>query len=59
MLDVARNHVRNMLATRSQHARNMYSWNVVSTTVRNMGKALRNVAKVVRDITTPRNEING
>jgi hypothetical protein len=37
----------------------MYSLNVVSTTVRNMGKALRNIAKVVRNITTPRNEING
>jgi hypothetical protein len=35
------------------------SLNVVSTTVRNMGKALRNIAKVVRNITTPRNEING
>jgi hypothetical protein len=34
MLDVARNRVRNILATRSQHARNMYSSNVVSTTVR-------------------------
>jgi hypothetical protein len=59
MLDVARNRIHNMLATRSQHARNMYSLNVVSTTVRNMGKALRNIAKVVRNITTPRNEING
>jgi hypothetical protein len=59
MLDVARNRVRNMLTTRSQHARNMYPLNVASTTVRNMGKALRNIAKVVRNITTPRNEIDG
>jgi hypothetical protein len=59
MLDVTRNRVRNMLTTRSQHARNMYSLNVASTTVRNMGKALRNIAKVVRNITTTRNEIDG
>jgi hypothetical protein len=59
MLDVARNHVRNMLTTRSQHAHNMYSLNLASITVHNMGKALRNIAKVVRNITTPRNEIDG
>jgi hypothetical protein len=52
MFDVARNRVRNMLTTCSQHARYMYSLNVASTTIRNMGKALRN-------ITTPRNEIDG
>jgi hypothetical protein len=51
MLDVARNRVRNIFTTRSQHARNMYSLNVASTTV-------RNIAKVVRNITTPRNEID-
>jgi hypothetical protein len=59
MLDVARNRVRNMLTTRSQHTRDMYPLNVASTTVRNIGKALRNIAKVVRNITTPRNEIDG
>jgi hypothetical protein len=59
MLDVARNRIRNMLTTRLQHARNMYSLNVASTTVRNMGKALRNIVKVVRNITMPRNEIDG
>jgi hypothetical protein len=59
MLDVARNRVRNMLTTHSQHARNMYFLNVASTTVRNMEKALRNIAKVVRNITMPRNEIDG
>jgi hypothetical protein len=58
MLDVARNRVCNMLATRSQHARGMYSLNVAITTVRGMGKALRNIAKVVRNITTSRNVIN-
>jgi hypothetical protein len=47
-----------MLATRSQHARGMYSLNVAITTVRGMGKALRNIAKVVRNITTSRNVIN-
>jgi hypothetical protein len=59
MLDVARNRVHNMLTKRSQHALNMYSLNVASTTVRNMGKALCNIAKVVRNITTPHNEIDG
>jgi hypothetical protein len=56
MLDVARNLVRNMLGTRSQHARNTFatrsqhpSLNVARTTVRNMGKALRNI-KVFRNI---------
>jgi hypothetical protein len=58
MLDVARNRVRNMLTTHSQHARNMYSLNVASTTVCNMGKGLRNIGKVVRNITTPCNEID-
>jgi hypothetical protein len=33
MLDVARNRVHNMLTTRSQHTRNMYSLNVASITV--------------------------
>jgi hypothetical protein len=37
----------------------MYSLNVASTMVRNMGKALRNIVKVVRNITMPRNEIDG
>jgi hypothetical protein len=37
----------------------MYSLNIASTTVRIMGKALRSIAKVVRTITTPRNEIDG
>jgi hypothetical protein len=37
----------------------MYSLNVASTTVRNMGKPLRNIAKVVRNITMPRNKIDG
>jgi hypothetical protein len=59
MLDVARNRIRNMLTTRSQHARNMYSLNVASTMVRNMGKALRNIVNVVLNITMPRNEIDG
>jgi hypothetical protein len=59
MLDVARNRIRNMLTTRLQHARNMYSLNVASTMVRNMGKALRNIVNVVRNITMPRNEIDG
>jgi hypothetical protein len=58
MLDVTRNYLHNMLTTRSQHARNMYSLNVASTTVRNMGKPLRNIAKVVRNITMPRNKID-
>jgi hypothetical protein len=62
MLDVARNRVHNILATRSQHARNMYSQypslNVASTPVRNMGKGLRNIAKVVRNINMPRNTID-
>jgi hypothetical protein len=54
-LDVARNLVRNMFATHSQHR----SLNVARITVRNMGKALRNIAKVVRNICSPRNAIEG
>jgi hypothetical protein len=33
--------------------------NVASTPVRNMGKALRNIVKVVRNINMPRNMIGG
>jgi hypothetical protein len=35
------------------------SLNVASTSVRNMGKGLRNIAKVVRSINMPRNTIDG
>jgi hypothetical protein len=37
----------------------MYSLNIASTTVRIMGKALRNIAKIARNITTSHNEIDG
>jgi hypothetical protein len=55
MLDVARNLVRNMLETCSQHR----SLNVARATVHNIGKTLRNISNVVATFVTPRNTIDG
>jgi hypothetical protein len=59
MLDVTHPAARNMPHTNSQHSSQHASLNVASTTVRNKGKALRNISKVVRTICYACNVIDG
>jgi hypothetical protein len=59
MLDVARNLIRNMLETRSQHARNILRWILHERWFATWGKALHNIEKVFRNILRASHPIDG